>query len=154
MRKILAAILFCVLTAAAQSPAVRVSAVLDNWHRAAAVADETAYFAHFSPDGVFMGTDATERWSVKEFRAWARPHFDAKKTWNFKPRDRHTAFSADGKTAWFDEMLDTEGLGICRGSGVLVNTAGQWKIAQYNLSIPIPNEVVKGIVKEIAVGGK
>jgi hypothetical protein len=26
---------------------------------------------------------------------------------------------------------------------------GQWKIAQYNLSVPIPNALVDGIVKQI-----
>jgi hypothetical protein len=40
-------------------------------------------------------------------------------------RDRHIDFSADSKTAWFDEMLDTPNLGPCRGSGVLVLLGGQ-----------------------------
>jgi hypothetical protein len=52
------------------------------------------YFGHFAANGVFMGTDATERWTVSEFRVWAKPYFDRKKAWNFKPRDRHIAFSA------------------------------------------------------------
>ena len=101
-----------------------------------------------------MGTDASERWTVKEFRDWARQHFQQKKTWNFKPRDRHVEFSSDGNTAWFDEMLDTANLGVCRGSGVLTLQGGQWKIAQYNLSIPIPNDIAANVVKEIAGKGK
>ncbi len=46
-------------------------------------------------------------------------------------------------------MLDTPNLGVCRGSGVLVLINGNWKIAQYNLSIPIPNALAGGIVKQI-----
>jgi hypothetical protein len=38
------------------------------------------------------------------------------------------------KTAWFDELLNTQ-MKICRGSGVLVKKIGQeWKIKQYVLS--------------------
>jgi SnoaL-like domain len=133
-----------------QSPAEQVGTVLNDWHQAASVADEPRYFGHFAPNGVFMGTDATERWTVAAFRVWAKPHFDKKKAWSFKPRDRHVDFSADGKTAWFDEMLDTPNLGLCRGSGVLVLLGGSWKIAQYNLSIPIPNAMADAIVKQIA----
>ena len=127
-----------------------VAAVLDDWHQAASVASEARYFGHFAANGVFMGTDATERWTVTEFRAWAKPHFQKKSAWSFKARDRHVDFSADGKTAWFDEMLDTPNLGVCRGSGVLVLQGKEWKIAQYNLSIAIPNALAGGIVKEIA----
>jgi hypothetical protein len=133
-----------------QSGAQQVGAVLDDWHHAASAADESRYFGHFAPNGVFMGTDATERWTVAAFRVWAKPYFDKKKAWSFKPRDRHVDFSADGKTAWFDEMLDTPNLGLCRGSGVLVLLSGNWKIAQYNLSIPIPNAIADAIVKQIA----
>jgi hypothetical protein len=143
-----------VLPAVAQTPAAKVAAVLDDWHRAAAVADETRYFGHFAIDGVFMGTDAAERWTVSQFRDWAKPHFQSKKAWNFRPRDRQIAFSADGNTAWFDEMLDTPNLGVCRGSGVLVRQSGEWKIAQYNLSIAVPNSIADALVKQIAAAGK
>ncbi len=142
--------LFLVLTAAAaQDRSRQVGAVLDAWHHAAAVADESRYFSYFSARGVFMGTDATERWTVPQFRAWAHPHFAKRQAWNFTPKDRRLDFSADGRTAWFDEMLDTPNMGPCRGSGVLVQEAGAWKIAQYNLSIPIPNGLVKNVVREI-----
>jgi len=133
-----------------QTPAQQVAAVLDDWHQAASVADEARYFGHFAPNGVFIGTDPTERWTVPEFRAWAKPKFQRKSTWSFKARNRHVDFSADHKTAWFDEMLDTSDLGVCRGSGVLILLDGKWKIAQYNLSVPIPNAMVDGVVKQIA----
>ncbi len=55
--------------AAAQSPdgvfaQGAVAAVLDGLHAAAASADEEKYFAAFAPDAVFLGTDATERWTL------------------------------------------------------------------------------------------
>ena len=138
------------LTAAmAQDRSRPVAAVLDDWHRAAAAADESRYFGHFAAHGIFMGTDASERWTVPQFWAWARPRFASHQAWSFTPRNRHIDFSADGRTAWFDELLDTPNLGLCRGSGVLVREGGAWKIAQYNLSIPIPNELAHGIVRQI-----
>jgi hypothetical protein len=155
---VLLSLLLASCAAYAQSPSEPAAAVLDDWHQAASVADEARYFSHFAPNGVFMGTDATERWTVNEFRVWAKPYFAKGKAWSFKPRDRHVAFSADGNVAWFDEMLDTTNLGVCRGSGVLTLVGGAWKISQYNLSIPIPNAladaVVTQIAKQIAGAGK
>ena len=55
-------------------------------------------------------------------------------------------FSKNNKTAWFDELLETD-LGICRGSGVLTLTKEGWKIQHYVLSITIPNENVSEIKK-------
>ncbi|MDX1670961.1 MAG: nuclear transport factor 2 family protein [Balneolaceae bacterium] len=124
--------------------------VLDEWHRAAAEADIQRYFDHFAGDSaVFMGTDATERWIAEEFREWARPYFERGEAWNFTPVDRHVYISETGVTAWFDESLDTPNLGPARGSGVLLKRSGSWKIAHYNLSIPIPNSIVYDVVKQI-----
>ena len=133
-----------------------VEAVLDGWHAAAAAADETRYFDRFAPQGVFLGTDATERWTVEEFRRYAHPHFAKGKAWSFRAVSRHVTFSENGAVAWFDEALDTPNLGPARGSGVLVKIAGEWKIAQYNLSIPIPNELAKDFKRRIEdyLGGR
>src|SRR5271170_7515795 len=54
---------FAALDAFAQNPAQQAGAVLDDWHQAAAVSDEARYFGHFAPNGVYMGTDPTERWT-------------------------------------------------------------------------------------------
>lgn len=116
-----------------------VARVLDDWHEAAAKADEERYFAHFAEGGVFLGTDMTERWTVPAFRKYAHPHFAKGKAWTMRATRREITFV--GGAAWFDEDLETARLGPARGSGVLVrDEAGKWKIAQYNLSIPIPNE--------------
>lgn len=118
-----------------------VAAVLDDWHDAAAHADEDRYFGHFAPNGVFLGTDATERWTVSAFRTYAHPHFARGRAWNFRATRRAVDFSDDGQVAWFDEDLDGGRLGPVRGSGVLLrNTDGHWRIAQYNLALTVPNE--------------
>ena len=95
-------------------------------------ADEERYFAHFAPHAVFLGTDATERWDVEEFRRYAHPYFAKGKAWSFRAVERHVTFSPDGSVAWFDEKLDTPNLGPSRGSGVLVKISGRWKIAHYD----------------------
>ena len=131
-----------------------VAGVLDAFHAAAAAADEEKYFAALTPDAVFLGTDATERWTREEFRRFARPYFAKGKAWTYKATARWITFAADRSVAWFDELLDSPHMGPCRGSGVLVATPGGWKIAQYNLSIPIPNDLVDGVTKRIAEYGK
>ena len=137
------------LLAVPASPEADVAAVLDSWHAAAAAAQEEKYFAFFTADAVFLGTDATERWTRDEFRRYAHPHFAKGKAWSFKPVSRHVSFSADGAVAWFDEALDTPNLGPSRGSGVLVRENDQWRIAQYNLSVPIPNDLMDDFKKRI-----
>lgn len=113
---------------------------LDDFHDAAAKADEARYFAHLDASAVFLGTDATERWSVAEFRAYAHPHFANGKAWAFHATRRAIRIAPSGELAWFDEDLATQNLGPARGSGVLVQANGRWLIAQYNLTLTIPNE--------------
>ncbi|AKI98520.1 uncharacterized protein (TIGR02246 family) [Archangium gephyra] len=136
-------------TATPATPTAAVNAVLDDWHKAAAQADEARYFGHFTSDAVFLGTDATERWTREEFRAWARPYFSKGKAWSFTSVSRHVSFSKDGAVAWFDEALSTPNMGPARGSGVLVKDGSAWKIAQYNLSIPIPNALMDDFKQRI-----
>lgn len=127
-----------------------VGAVLDAWHAAASAANEEKYFSYFTPDAVFLGTDGTERWTRDEFRKWAHPYFAKGKAWSFRTVSRNIAFAPDRTVAWFDEALDTPNMGPCRGSGALLSTPAGWRIAQYNLSIPIPNELTDEVTKKIA----
>ena len=126
-----------------------VAAVLDGFHAAAAAADEEKYFSYLAPDAVFLGTDATERWTKDEFRTWAHPYFARGKAWTYRTRSRWISFSPDRRTAWFDELLENASLGTCRGSGVLVATADGWRIEQYNLSMMVPNDAADAVVKTI-----
>lgn len=116
-----------------------IATVLDRFHAAASKAHFDAYFACFANDAVFLGTDATERWTVDQFKAYCKPYFDQGKGWTYTPRDRHIALVGSPGVAHFDELLDNDKYGICRGSGVLVFQRAQWKIAQYNLSFMVPN---------------
>ncbi|WP_091738174.1 nuclear transport factor 2 family protein [Phenylobacterium immobile] len=116
------------------------SQVLDSFHAAAARAD-TAYFDLFAPEGVFIGTDVSERWSVAQFRAYAEPAFKAGKGWIYRARDRHVAVAPCACVAWFDEVLDSRSYGTARGTGVLVAQDGVWKVSQYALTFPIPNDL-------------
>ncbi len=135
--------------AAGETAAADVEAVLDDFHAAASEADEERYFGHFAASGVFFGTDATERWTRDQFRAYAHPHFAQGKGWTYHPRERHVALSKDGATAWFDELLDNAKYGECRGTGVLQRYDGEWKIEQYHLTVPMPNELAKDFVARI-----
>lgn len=132
-----------------ENPQAEIARVIDDWHAAAAAADEERYFGHMTDDAVFLGTDATERWSKSEFRAYAHPYFSKGKAWSFRSVRRNVTVSADGATAWFDEDLATPNLGPSRGSGVLVRMGSTWKIAQYNLSVPIPNAIFTDVKKLI-----
>jgi hypothetical protein len=121
--------------------------MLNSWHQAAAEANFNNYFNAMTDDAIFIGTDATENWNKQEFIKFAKPFFDKGKAWNFTALERNIYFSSDKKTAWFDELLNTQ-MKICRGSGVLVlDENGNWKIKQYVLSMTIPNDHTDEVVK-------
>jgi hypothetical protein len=134
------------------SPERRVGELLDDWHDAAAKADETRYFGHFAPEAVFLGTDASERWNLGEFRAFAHPFFAKGKAWTFVPSSRKVTILPGGRVAWFDELLGSAHYGTCRGSGVARLVEGSWKISHYDLSIPIPNGLADEVVERIRAG--
>jgi hypothetical protein len=127
-------------------PSSEVSSILDNFHDAAAKAEFDRYFEHWSPASVFLGTDATERWTGQEFRDFAKPHFDKGKGWVYQSRDRHITMAPGNEAAFFDELLDNAKLGVCRGSGVFRKMEGKWWLMQYNLSIPVPNDLAAKVV--------
>jgi len=126
-----------------------VGGVLDALHRAASEADFEGYFGLYAEEFVFLGTDATERWGRSEFMEYARGPFSEGRGWTYTPVERWVTVAPDGRTAWFDERLENAGLGETRGSGVLVLEGGGWKVAQYNLTIPIPNELAREFVARI-----
>jgi len=145
-----ALILCACLALSAQAPAEKaVAAALDDWHLAAAQADESRYFSHLTESAVFLGTDPTERWTKAAFQTWAHPIFQRGKAWTFRATRRAITLSKDGHTAWFDEDLDTPNLGLARGSGVLTREKDRWLLQQYNLSVPIPNALMKAVRSQI-----
>lgn len=129
-----------------------VSGVLDALHLAASKADGEAYFALFDQDAVYYGTDSSERWSLEEFRGYAKPHFDAGRGWTYESVERAIFLSPAGDCAWFDERLSNAKYGETRGTGVLVRSeapGSPWRISQYNLSFPVPNVLAADLVARI-----
>jgi hypothetical protein len=45
--------------------------------------------------------------------------------------------------------LAADAYGTSRGTGVMVLENGGWKVAQYALSFPIPNDLAAGITEQI-----
>lgn len=137
-------------TRPADSPKLaHVHGVLDEVHAAASAADEERYLHHWAPGAVFLGTDPEERWAGEAFRGFVRTHFSRGQGWTYRAGSRSITISADGRTAWFDEQLQNEWYGQCRGTGVLQLREGAWKVEQYSLSVPIPNELAKEVVARI-----
>lgn len=148
MKQILLTIMLTVFSISlfAQTKKEEVAKVMDSWHQAAAKADFKAYFDLMDEESIFIGTDATERWDKPAFMAYAKPHFDKGKAWSFTSLERHINFSKNGKTAWLDELLDTQ-MKICRGSAVLELKNGKWFIKHYVLSMTVPNDVSDVVIK-------
>ena len=143
----------CAAPPRADLPGDGVDATLDALHAAASRADGAAYFALFAPRAVFVGTDASEHWDIAAFRAYAEPFFSKGQGWTYVPIERHVSLADDGDVAWFEERLHNAKYGETRGSGVLVRDGSRWLIAQYVLSIPVPNELAPEVVKLIGDAG-
>lgn len=117
--------------------------VLDKLNQYSSSADWDKYFALYRQDGIFIGTDASERWGMAEFERYSRPT----KGWSYDLTSRHLV--QHGDVILFDELLYSPSYGVSRGTGTLIKTKGEWKIAQYHLSFPIPNGIAKKITTEI-----
>jgi hypothetical protein len=147
------ALVLASLPAVAQGPEAdaafrsRINAFVDEWHDDAAHS-RLRYFDKIAPNGVYIGTDKSERWTRDEFKAWAKPHFDRPTAWAFRALHRNVAFSADKTYVWFDEQLDTQ-MGVCQASGVIRMTSDGPRIEHYQLSVAIPNDLVDRVSKEI-----
>lgn len=124
-----------------QNPQEEVNRLLDNWHHAAAVADEDTFFGSMTEDARYIGTDESEKWKQDELKEWSKAYFAKDSAWDFKKKSRNVYLYSDEKLAWFDETLDTW-MGVCRGSGVVILTGDGWKVQHYVLSIAIPNDKV------------
>ena len=49
--------------------------LLDGLHRDAHEGNFQNYFARYTADAIFLGTDKTERWTIEEFKAYAEVPF-------------------------------------------------------------------------------
>jgi ketosteroid isomerase-like protein len=127
----------------------QVDAVLDEFHAAAAAGDDARYFATLTEGMVFLGTAPGERWEGGVWRDFVDSRFSRGKGWEYRPSDRSVVVSPDGGTAWFDETVENVHYGACRGTGVLRREGDEWRIAQYNLTLPVPDELAPELVARI-----
>jgi hypothetical protein len=74
-----------VSVARAASATEEIGELLDRFHKAASAARFDEYFGLFAPDGIFIGTDAEERWTLAEFKAYTKPYFDKGRGWTYLP---------------------------------------------------------------------
>ena len=125
----------------------RVNKFLDEWHDDAANS-RPAYFDKIAPEGIYIGTDKTERWNRNEFRTWAAEYFAKPSAWAFTALHRNVVIAADGRVAWFDEQLSS-GMGVLQASGVLNIDGEMPEILHYQLSLAIPNGLVGEVTKLI-----
>lgn len=141
---IVIAVFLTSITASADDKA-DISGVLDQLHANAGSASWDAYFSLYTDDAIFLGTDAGERWDMPTFKSYASPT----KGWVYDMTERNIDLTPDGDHAWFDELLMSAKYGVSRGTGVLIRTDAGWKIAQYHLVFPIPNDIAAGITQQI-----
>jgi ketosteroid isomerase-like protein len=128
-----------------QNNVIEINQFIDNWHLAAANADAKVFFGSMDQDCIYIGTDATERWTKTEFVTFAQPYFNKGKAWNFKPYNRDLHVTNEGDYVWFSELLETW-MGVCRGSGIIKRAPDGWKIKQYHLSVTVPNSIIQDFI--------
>ncbi|PHI19122.1 hypothetical protein CEQ90_14515 [Lewinellaceae bacterium SD302] len=130
-----------------ESPEESLDAFATAWHRAAAITDAEQFFGSMADGAIYIGTDAGEHWTKKEFYTFAKPYFDKGKAWDFTARERHLFVNPDENIAYWDELLNTW-MGPCRGTGIVKRqTDGSWKLLHYTLSVTVPNDQIKAFLK-------
>ena len=61
----------------------KLDALLDGLHQDAHEGNFQTYFARYTSDAIFLGTDKTERWTIEEFKAYAKPAFADGHGWTY-----------------------------------------------------------------------
>lgn len=145
MALVLLAVTPMLISSSKPNPSKELDLLIDAWHVAAAQGNFDGYFGVTTEAFVFLGTAPGERWSQEAFMAYCKPYFDRGKAWDFKPYNRVWTYAKNGKTAWFDEDLNTW-MGGCRGTGIVQKIKGEWKIVYYNLHVLIENEKMDAFI--------
>ncbi len=126
-----------------------VTSVLNKLHLYASEARGPEYFDLFSEDAIFFGTDINERWDKNAFQEYGMIRFETGKGWTYHMTERNIYFSDDDQTCWFDELVRNDKYGHLRGTGVMKLVDQDWKIVQYNLGLPMPNDLFSKYAQEI-----
>ena len=141
-RLFLTSLVFIFIISADEQPA-STDELLDGLHRDAHEGNFQTYFARYIPDAIFLGTDKTERWTIEEFKTYAKPAFADGHGWTYRVIERN--WEGGGDVRWFDEILFNEKLGYCRGTGVVKLIDNEWKIAHYSLTMLVPNSIAANV---------
>lgn len=110
---------------------------LDSLHKAGADANATVFESLLAEDVVFLGVGGAGRLEGQAAREYFSGHLMQGNAWAYRSSLREIRVSADGSVAWFDETLEHGQLGSGRGTGVLIRSGEGWKVAQYNLTVPL-----------------
>ena len=105
------------LASKADDQLIMIDALLDGLHQDAHEGNFETYFARYTSDAIFLGTDKTERWTIEEFKAYVEPAFADGNGWTYSVVERN--WEGEGDMRWFDEILFNERLGHCRGTCLL-----------------------------------
>ncbi len=124
---------------------IAIGNLLDGLHQAAASADAEDYFGRYTEDAYFLGTDASERWSIDEFKAYADKPFSEGRGWRYEVVRRQLLPTSSPHVYGFDEVLNNAKLGLCRGSGIVIHDGKRWLVAHYVLSMLIPNAIAETV---------
>tara|TARA_B100000941_G_C28359948_1_gene476445 strand:- start:353 stop:814 length:462 start_codon:yes stop_codon:yes gene_type:complete len=143
MKRLLVMFLILVINTSADDQRVSLDIFLDGLHQDAHEGNFSSYFNRYSSDAIFLGTDKTERWTIEEFKSYARPAFADGHGWTYKVIERN--WEGNGDMRWFDEILFNEKLGNCRGTGVVQQINDEWKIAHYALTMLVPNSIAEDV---------
>lgn len=90
MKKIMLIVLCCVVQLKVYASDIEKAQnnLLDGFHQAASEANYDAYFGALTPQAIFLGTDATERWTKDMFSDYVKPYFDKGIGWTYTPTKR------------------------------------------------------------------
>ena len=143
MKRLFLTSLVFIFSIKAEEQLASIDELLDGLHQDAHQGNFQTYFARYTENAVFLGTDKTERWTIEEFKAYARPAFADGHGWTYKVIERN--WEGNGDTRWFDEILFNEKLGHCRGTGVVQLINDEWKIAHYALTMLVPNSIAADV---------
>ncbi len=121
-----------------------VQVFLAAWHQAARDADEELFFSMMAEGATFVGTDDGEIWSKAAFREASKQKFEAAPAWSMTQTHLRIAWISR-TTVCFVELLESERLGPCRGSGCVQMKDGAWKVMHYVLSFSVPNDAIDAV---------
>ena len=85
-----------------------VEALLVRARQAAAEAKGNEFFDCLDPDGVFFGTDESERFSLAELKATFGPYFDQGIGWKRVVLERQVYVGPNNEIGWFEEKSRRE----------------------------------------------